>query len=57
MKLLFALLIVVWWISVWGLADLAMENWTRKQKAAAYVAGIALTLVTLWFFPHIADRL
>ena len=57
MKLLFALLIVVWWISVWGLADLAMENWTRKQKAMAYVGGIALTLATLWFFPHIADRL
>jgi hypothetical protein len=57
MKLLFALLIVIWWISVWGLADLAMEDWTRKQKAIAYVCGIALTLTTLWFFPHIADRL
>ena len=57
MKLLFALLIIVWWISVWGLADLAMEDWTRRQKAYAYLAGIALVLGTLWFFPHIADRL
>lgn len=57
MKLLFALLIVIWWISVWGLVDLAMENWTRKQKTVAYATGIALTLTTLWFFPHIADRL
>jgi hypothetical protein len=57
MKLLFALLIVIWWISVWGLADLAMETWTRRQKATTYVAGIALTLLTLWFFPHIVDRL
>jgi hypothetical protein len=57
MKLLFALLVIVWWISVWGLADLALENCTRKQKAMTYASGIALTLATLWFFPHIVDRM
>jgi hypothetical protein len=57
MKLFFALLIIIWWISVWGLADLIMEDWSRTQKAATYGAGIMLTLGTLWFFPHVADRL
>ena len=57
MKLLFALLVIVWWISVWGLADLALENCTRTQKAMTYAGGITLTLATLWFFPHIVDRM
>lgn len=57
MKLVFALLVIVWWISVWGLADLLMEGWSREQKFWTYVGGIVLVGATVALFPHLLDRL
>lgn len=57
MKLAFALLVIVWWISVWGLADLLMEDWTRTQKFWSYVGGIVVVGATVALFPHLLDRL
>jgi len=57
MKLAFALLVIVWWISVWGLADLLMEGWSREQKFWSYVGGIVLVGATVALFPHLVDRL
>jgi hypothetical protein len=57
MKLVFALLVIIWWISAWGLADLLTESWSREQKFAAYTAGILLVSATVALFPHLLDRL
>lgn len=57
MKLAFALLVIIWWISVWGLADLLMEGWSREAKFWTYAGGLTVVGVTVAAFPHLLDRL
>ena len=57
MKLIGALLVVIWWICVWGLADILTESWTREEKLVAYSAGALLIVGIAAAFPQLWDRL
>ena len=57
MKLVFALLVIVWWISIWGITDLIMEDWSREARFWTYVGGIALVGAVVTTFPQLLDRL
>ncbi len=57
MKLATALLVVIWWICVWGLSDLLTEHWTRRQKLIAYAGGAIAVIAITVFFPTLLDRL
>ena len=57
MQIAFALIAVFWWVAIWGLIELMVEGWTRKQRFMLYVAMLALILVTVLIFPDFANRL
>ena len=57
MQIAFALIAVFWWVAIWGLIELMVEGWTRKQRFALYIAMVALILVMAQIFPEFADRL
>lgn len=57
MKLLGALLVVIWWICLWGLADLLAENWTREERLIVYSAGAMFVVAIAALFPQVWDRL
>ena len=57
MKLLGALLVVVWWICLWGLADLLTENWSREERVIIYSAGVIVVISIAILFPQLWDRL
>jgi hypothetical protein len=57
MKLAAALLVILWWICLWGLADLLTESWTREERLIAYTAGALFVVAIAVLFPQIWDRL
>lgn len=57
MKLVGALLVVIWWICLWGLSDLLTETWTREERLVAYTIGALLVGMTAFLFPTLWERL
>lgn len=57
MKLAGALLVVLWWICIWGLADLLTESWTREEKLILYSAGALFVVGIGILFPQVWERL
>lgn len=57
MELAFALLVVVWWIAIWGLFDIATEGWTREEKLRLYVAMLLFVVAMVTLFPKLTRRL
>ena len=57
MKLIIALLIIFWWVAVWGLFDIYTENKTKNEKICIYVVIILTILSILLFFPEFVNQL
>ncbi len=57
MQIAFALIAVFWWIAIWNLFDIAVENWTREQRIHLYVAMLIAVAVIVMLFPEIVTRL
>jgi hypothetical protein len=57
MQILFALVAVFWWVAMWGLIDLATEDWTRAEKAQLYVGILLVVALIVIFFPCALGRL
>jgi hypothetical protein len=56
MQIAFAVIAVFWWIAVWGLSDLMVEDWTREAKFHLYVATLVMIAIIVWFYPNIVRR-
>ena len=56
MLLIPAIIVVLWWIAVWGLFDLYTENKTRDEKLKIYLVLLGIITVIVCFFPHLIRR-
>jgi hypothetical protein len=56
MTLIFALIVTMWWIAIWGLFELATKDYTDNEKAKIYFVIIALVIVTICFFPRVLNH-
>jgi hypothetical protein len=57
MQIAFALVVVFWWIAIWGLSDLLTETWTRDEKLCYYAAMLVIVTAVIIMFPKILSRL
>lgn len=57
MKIAAALIVVIWWIAVWGMFDLATEDWTRTERFRLYLTLILSVFAIILIFPNVADKL
>jgi len=55
MKLVYALIVIFWWISIWGLTTELISDMTKEERIKIYLAIIAFIGAILYFFPHILD--
>jgi hypothetical protein len=55
MKLVYALIVIFWWIAIWGLTDELVEDMTKQNRIKVYLGIIAVIAAILYFFPHILD--
>jgi hypothetical protein len=51
------LLVVIWWISIWGLADILMSGWSKTRRLVTYAGLLLLSLTALYNYPHLIERL
>ena len=56
MQILFAIIAVFWWIAIWGLTDIFIEDWTKEQKVYLYVGILVLVAGFVYVFPNILKR-
>jgi len=57
MQILFALLVIFWWIGVWGMFDLLTAEWDNDEKFRLYIGLIILVLSFLVLYPEMINRL
>jgi hypothetical protein len=57
MQILFAVIAIFWWIAIWGLKDILVENWSKEQKIYLYISIIGLVGIIVLMFPDIVKRL
>ena len=48
MRILFIVMVILFWVSIWGLSDSLVENWEKKDKIKYYV-GLLITISLLLF--------
>jgi fucose 4-O-acetylase-like acetyltransferase len=56
MKLLFAIIAVFWWVALWGLTDIYMQDMTQNEKIRAYIGMLVLIALIVFLKPDIVDR-
>jgi len=56
MQIAFAIIAVFWWIALWGLSDIMVEDWTRESKIKLYTATLVCIGIIVWLFPDIVKR-
>ena len=55
MKLVYALIVIFWWIAIWGLTTELISDMTKEERIKIYLGIIAFIAAILYFFPHILD--
>ena len=43
MRLLFIIMVILFWVSIWGLSDALVEHWSKEDKIKYYV-GLLITI-------------
>uniref|UniRef100_A0A6C0DTZ4 Uncharacterized protein n=1 Tax=viral metagenome TaxID=1070528 RepID=A0A6C0DTZ4_9ZZZZ len=57
MRIVSALLVITWWIAIWGLFDIYTEDKPKDEKIKIYLVMLGLVLCIILFFPHLINRL
>lgn len=52
-KLAFALIAVLWWVAMWGIIDLLINDWTKIQKFIFYLTLLGIIFISIYAFPDI----
>jgi len=53
----FVIVIVLGWISVWGLSDLLVHNWDKRSKFILYSTMLTGVIISVYLFPKIIQRI
>jgi hypothetical protein len=56
MQILFAVIVIFWWIAIWGLKDILVEDWSREQQIYLYVSMMSFVAIFVFLFPDIIKR-
>ena len=56
MQIIFAVIAIFWWIAIWGLKDILVEDWSREQKFYLYISILAVVAMVVLMYPNIIKR-
>ena len=57
MKLLGPIIVVTWWIALFGISDTLMSGWSKSRRLAVYTGFLLLSLYAIYNYPHLVERL
>jgi len=50
-RIVYAHIILLWWIAMWGYSELLVETWTREEKFTFYTILLFFVFVCMFLFP------
>lgn len=56
-QVMFAIVIVLGWISVWGLSDLLVHDWSKRSKFMLYAGTLLIVCASIYHSPKIIHRI
>lgn len=56
MKVAMTLVVIFFWIAIWGLFDTYTENTTREDKIRMYLVILGIIVVIVCFFPQVLNK-
>ena len=57
MQFIWAILIIFWWIAIWGLFDMYTENKTKNEKIKIYLIILGIITSIVCFHPQLIKRM
>ena len=57
MQFIWAILIIFWWIAIWGLFDMYTENKTKNEKIKIYLIILGIIISIICFNPQLIKRI
>ena len=54
--LLTGLLIVIWWIGIWGLIETLLADLIKTNPLAVYGSMVAFVLIVVWVKPSLLEH-
>jgi hypothetical protein len=51
-KLALAIIALLWWVAMWGLIELSIEDLTKKQRFIVFISFLGIVIILLQIFPH-----
>ena len=56
MRILFIIMVILFWVSIWGLSDALVEHWEKKDKIKYYVALLVTISLLLYVNPSLIQH-
>lgn len=56
MRLLFIIMVILFWVSIWGLSDALVENWPKEDKIKYYIGLLATISLLLFVNPRLIEH-
>jgi hypothetical protein len=57
MKVIAVIIVVFWWIAIWGIFDILTEHKSKYEKMEIYTAIIVTIIIIIIIFPHMLDHI
>lgn len=56
MKVATTLVVIFFWIAIWGLFDTYTENTSKEDKVRMYLVILGIIIVIVCFFPQVLNK-
>lgn len=56
MRILFIVMVILFWVSIWGLSDALVEHWEKEDKIKYYVVLLSTISLILLINPSLIQH-
>jgi len=56
MRLIAVILVIFWWIAIWGLFDIYTDKKTENEKIKIYITMILIIIIIILLYPKLIDH-
>jgi hypothetical protein len=56
MRILFIIMVILFWVSIWGLSDALVDDWPKKDKIKYYLGLLVIISLLLFINPRLIQH-
>lgn len=57
MKIIAVIIVIFWWIAIWGIFDVFTDHKSKDEKIKIYISIIIIIIIIMIIFPHLLDHI